>query len=330
MKTLRLILAGIGGATVTLVAAMISRYYLGRRRADKAWEASNYAPLTNLGEVDKLTILPLIDFYAARPDLATEPGVSYLVRAGDTTILFDVGYNVRGEHPSPLLRNMEALGVGLDEIDAIVISHAHGDHMGGMENQVNHTFSLSARPVELGDIPAYVPVPLIAPQFDVRVVGPPQVIAPGVATLGTIPRQLFFFGYTLEQAIAVNVRGRGAVLIIGCGHPGIERIIARAEAVLPAPIYGLVGGLHYPVAASREMIGPIQAQKLFGTGRPPWQPITERDVLEAIELLQGRKIGLISVSPHDSCDWTLNTFREAFGPAYRDLRVGEPIEVSAP
>jgi 7,8-dihydropterin-6-yl-methyl-4-(beta-D-ribofuranosyl)aminobenzene 5'-phosphate synthase len=72
----------------------------------------------------------------------------------------------------------------------------------------------------------------------------PQAIAPGIASTGPIPRQMFFFGQTLEQSLAVNVEGKGIVLIIGCGHPTIQRILERAEMLFDAPTYGVVGGLH--------------------------------------------------------------------------------------
>jgi hypothetical protein len=51
-----------------------------------------------LPAVKTLEVLPLIDWYAARDDLEAESGVSDLVRADDTTILFDPGFNRKGEH----------------------------------------------------------------------------------------------------------------------------------------------------------------------------------------------------------------------------------------
>ena len=64
-----------------------------------------------LPPVQALEVLPLIDWYAARDGLETESGVSYLVRADDTTILFELGLNRKGEPEPPLLRNMARLGV---------------------------------------------------------------------------------------------------------------------------------------------------------------------------------------------------------------------------
>jgi len=256
-----------------------------------------------------------------------EPGVSYLVRADDTTILFDVGFNQQGEHPSPLLRNMEALGVGVAEIDMLVISHAHSDHLGGISHQMRRTFALSGQPVDLKGIPAYVPEPLSNPTAQVIVVDGPRVIAPGVASMGPIPRQLFFFGWTPEQSLAVNVEGKGIVLIVGCGHPTLQRIVDRAETLFDEPLYGLVGGLHYPVTASREAIFGLPAQQFLGTGKWPWDPVNRQDVETAIAYLKRRNPQLVALSAHDSCDWSIEAFRGAFGAAYQDLLVGKEIVV---
>jgi 7,8-dihydropterin-6-yl-methyl-4-(beta-D-ribofuranosyl)aminobenzene 5'-phosphate synthase len=318
---------GLGGLIVLAIGGLLARFYLGRRRADQVWAASRYPKLKDLGTVKRLSILPLIDWYPARDDLVGESGVSYLVRADDTTLLFDVGYNRGDEHPSPLLRNMAALGVDVAEVDSLVISHAHLDHLGGMSNQKGHTFSLSGQTVDLRGIPAYVPEPLSNPTARAIVVDEPQVIAPGVASMGTIPRQLFFFGWTPEQSLAVNVEGKGLVLIIGCGHSTLQRIVDRAEMLFDAPIYGIVGGLHYPVTASREKMFGLPAQQIMGTGKWPWDPINREDVQAAIAYLQHRHPQLVALSAHDSCDWSIEALRGAFGEAYQDLLVGQEIIV---
>jgi len=334
MKSTRLIVFGLGGLTGAAVGGLVARFYLGCRRADQVWAAARYPKLEDVGTVKRLTILPLIDWYTARDPsagsgqtLVGEPGVSYLVRADDTTILFDVGYNMRGEHPSPLLRNMQALGVELDEVSLIAISHLHCDHVGGMGCQRRRTFALSGEPLDLSGVTAFVPEPMTHPTATVEVVERPRVIAPGVASIGPIPRQLFFLGWTLEQSLAVNVEGKGIVLIVGCGHQGVQRIVERAEMLFDAPLYGLVGGLHLPVTASRETLLGIPLQRFAGTGRPPWSPLREIDVQEILAYLKGKGLQLVSLSAHDSCDWSIEAFRRAFGGAYRDLRVGEVIEV---
>ena len=326
-KRKSIVLGGVAGFVLAAFGGAVVRFHLGRRRADRVWAAARYPKLKDVGTVQRLTILPLIDWYTARDPLIGEPGVSYLVRADDTTILFDVGYNVRGEHPSPLLRNMATLGVEVTEIDAVVISHAHEDHVGGRSHMMQRTFALSGQPVDLKGIPAYVPVPLSNPTARVTVVDGPLVIAPGVASMGPIPRQLFFFGWTPEQSLAVNVEGKGIVIIIGCGHSTLQRIVDRAEMLFDEPLYGIVGGLHYPVTASREVKFGLPLQRILGTGKLPWDPINRQDVEAAIAYLQRRHPQLVALSPHDSCDWSIEAFRSAFGAAYQDVQVGKEIVV---
>lgn len=303
----------------------------GRRKAAADRAAMKIEPLASPGVVRKLSILPLIDYYADRPDLRTEPGVSYLVRADDTTILLDVGFNAKKEHPSPLLQNMEALGVPASEIDMIFISHPHLDHLGGMRDQKEKTFSLSQGPVALSDIPVYAPVPLSPSRWNpgpkTHVITDPVVLKPGIASIGVIHRFLFLMGRTLENALAVNVEGKGIVLIIGCGHQTIERIIERTLALFDAPIYAIIGGLHFPVGGGRIMIGPVNVQRLVGSDNPPWTSIRETDVQNAIAAIKKVKPKIVALSPHDSSDWSLDQFRQAFGDAYVDIRVGKEIVI---
>lgn len=326
MNIKRAIAMGVGGMMGTTAGLLCARFYLGRYRAEHT--GALYPKMRDMGTVEELTILPLIDWYTADDHLANEAGVSYLIRADETTILFDMGFNRQVEHPSPLLRNMATLGVERGDVDALFFSHAHPDHLGGMSHVRNHTFAPSGQPVDLKGIPAYVPELLTNPTARTIVVDKPRLIAPGVVSMGPIPRQLFFYGWTPEQSLAVNVAGKGIVLIIGCGHPTIQRIVERAEMLFDEPLYGVVGGLHYPVTRSRSVKFGLQAQMFLGTGKLPWDPINQQDVKEAITYLQRRNPQLVALSPHDSCDWSLSAFKEAFGEAYQELLVGNPIVVS--
>ena len=324
----------LGVLVLVAVGGLVVRFHLGRRHADRVWAAARYPKLKDVGAVKHLSILPLIDRHTTHDPstssgqaLVGEPGVSYLVRADDTTILFDVGLNRHGEHLSPLLRNMQALGVTLEEVDYIVISHLHLDHVGGMEYQRKRTFALSGEPLDLSGVTAFVPVPMTHSTAKVEVVEGPRSIAPGVASLGPIPRQLFFFGWTPEQSLAVNVEGKGIVLITGCGHSTIQHIVERAEMLFNEPIYGIVGGLHYPVTTPRGGGFGLPIQRLIGTGKWPWDPISKEDVEAGIACLQSRHPQLVALSPHDSCAWSIEAFRRAFDGAYQDVLVGGEIVV---
>ncbi len=317
----------ISAAAFLLVKA--SQVNAGREEINALLDKTSYPKLANVGTVSRLTVLPLIDFYTDDKNLKTEPGVSYLVKADDTTILLDVGDNRKELHPSALVQNMKALNVKASDIDMMFITHIHLDHVGGMEEMKKGEFSLSRGPVELGAVPVYSPGPLKPSRWNpgpkVRVVSDPIVIAPGIASLGVIPRHLFIAGRTDEQVLAVNLRGKGVVLIIGCGHPTVERIIQRAKMLFNKPIYAIIGGLHFPVKGGRGNIGPINVQYIVGADRAPWNGLNEEDVDHAIKAVQKEKISVISVSPHDSSDWSLDQFKKAFTKEWIDLKVGKEI-----
>ncbi|MBN1474606.1 MAG: MBL fold metallo-hydrolase [Syntrophaceae bacterium] len=312
---------------------MFIKLWMDRNRAEKERNARNYPRIENPGSVSSLTVLPLIDFKTSFPEAKTEPGVSYLVTAGNFKVLMDVGYNAKREHPSPLMSNMKLFGVNLAEINALFISHLHLDHLGGSKDQRKHTFSLSNGPVDFPPIPVYSPLPVkpssmnFNPGSEIHVSLDPVELAPGVYGLGSIPRALYLMGYTEEQALAVNVVGKGLVLIIGCGHQTVERVIQRAEQLFDLPIYGIIGGLHFPVHGGRIMIGPVNIQAIVGSDRMPWNGINENDVYRAIRAIEDANAKIVSLSAHDSSDWAIDQFKKAFGPAYQDLLVGTPIEI---
>ncbi len=303
----------------------------GKKAADAELAGIKINKLSSPGTVKSLSILPLVDYYSNNADLKTEPGVSYLVSAGDTNILLDVGFNKKKEHPSPLVHNMKILGISASDLDMIFFSHLHLDHVGGMTEQKEKTFSLSQGPVSIPNLPVYAPVKVSASRWnpgpETQVITAPTVLKKGIVSIGVIPRYLFLMGYTLENALAINVAGKGIVLIIGCGHQTIERIIERTQALFDEPIYAIIGGLHYPVNGGRIMIGPLNLQRIVGSDRPPWISIRESDVKSAISAIKKVSPKIIALSPHDSSDWCIDQFKQAFGNTYVDVKVGQKIEI---
>lgn len=312
------ILVGILAAIGAALLALIVRFRRNQQRADAVWHEFQPQPL-DLEPVERLAVTPLVDARTANAELAGEAAVSYLVEADGARVLFDLGLNGQGETVSPLQRNAAALGVDLAAVDGVVISHRHLDHVGGFRAQRAHTFVLPDVLLEKVDVPVYLPEPLQHPTADVQFVETPQQIAPGIATIGPIPGALFVVGWTPEQALAVNVAGKGIVLIVGCGHQGVRRIVERAEALFDEPLYGLVGGLHFPVTGSA-------LQRIAGGDRPPWQSLSRDDVYRAIRYMQEKGLKRIVLSPHDSCDWTLGAFKETWGSDFDVVTVGQRIE----
>ncbi len=298
-----------------------------RTEADADWRRRQAAlrPLEGLGETSRLEILPIVEAAAAAPGLLTEPGVAYLLRTDNSTVLFDLGFNQESAPDSPLTANMSKLGVRREKIGIIFISHPHRDHVGGHYWEERGTFGFGRGQPPLGRTRIYAPIPLTYPGSVPQLSEDPAVLAPGLASVGVIRTPDYFTGMISEQALAVNVRGKGIVLVVGCGHQGLERLLARAKKLFREPLYAVVGGLHYPVSGSRLAINGVGVQKYFGTGRPPWEPVTLEDVRRGIRALKAENIRLIAVSPHDSCDLALAEFRKAFPGAWRPLAAGDPL-----
>lgn len=296
-----------------------------KQKAEQQWERSKYQKIKNLGTTKTLEILPLIDWHSNREDLKVELGVSYLIKTDEESILFDVGLNSVQSDPSPLLINMNQLGISLEDFNIIVISHNHGDHVGGGKWVENKTFSLTANQIDLGKKKVYTPVPMTYPGLNPICSEKPMILANGVATIGTISTSLFLFGLEKEQALAINVEGKGIVIIVGCGHQTLPKIIERTEVLFDEPIYGIIGGLHYPVNG-----GPIEIMGWFphmmlGTGKLPWKPITIEELKQNIEFLKKRNPKLVALSAHDSSELSIKAFHDAFPKASKDINVGERI-----
>jgi 7,8-dihydropterin-6-yl-methyl-4-(beta-D-ribofuranosyl)aminobenzene 5'-phosphate synthase len=304
---------------------LYSAFIEGTEKARDDWlrRQSELTKLADFGSTKNLVILPLVDWNVAHDRLAGESGVAYLVKTDNATVLFDVGLNAEAEDPSPLLRNMGQLGVDVRQIDAIVISHPHGDHAGGGKWVRKDSFSLTDQQIDLGDIKAYTPVPMQYPGIEVTFTENPTVIAPGVATTGVITNHFFFMGETPEQGLAVNVDGQGIVVIVGCGHQTLKKIVDRAEALFDAPLSGVLGGLHYPVTKGRN----IDIHRYVGTGKLPGEFLTVEDVQENADYLKMREIAVVGLSPHDSCDTSIEIFRRSFPHAYREILVGQEIVI---
>ncbi|MBK7230875.1 MAG: MBL fold metallo-hydrolase [Saprospiraceae bacterium] len=292
-------------------------------------EFLNYKPskIIEWGTVEKLSITPLIDWHTDQTDLKTEAGVSYLIKTDKHKILFDLGYNQKQKDPSPLQHNMAKLGVLLDSIDMIVISHNHFDHVGGKKWMDNNTFSLANNQIELGAKKIFTPIDMSYPGQNPVTTRIPQVLDSGIATLGTIPAELII-GKIDEQALAFHIKGKGILLIVGCSHQTIPKIIKRTQDLFSEPIYGIIGGLHFPIPEGRlKLVGGLIDAQRIGSGNGPFDQLKQKDVDESIKLLKEINIQIVGVGGHDSSDEVIQQFANEFGEKYRYVKVGKRIEL---
>jgi metal-dependent hydrolase (beta-lactamase superfamily II) len=321
---------------VAAVVLMSFHQQQGNRRAQQLFDEFRVERVTDFGSNSTLRILPLMEYHSSDPALRSEVGLSYLVDTDEHRILFDVGHNATGESPSPLQQNMQALGVELAGIDTVFISHNHLDHVGGLRWQRMKTFSLGTEQVPFPNPQTRLVAPdtmtypgLFAVYADKPMPLGNGVGSTGIGTTGSIPRHLAL-GWIDEQALVVNVEGLGGIIIVGCGHQTVTRLLQRYDAAFSTPLYGIVGGLHFPVPEGRINIGPLDAQRRLASGSGMFDPISMEEVEREIALLKKRGLGLIAVSAHDSSDEVIDLVRREFGEAHRHLRVGEEIVIRAP
>jgi len=330
----RVAVAGLLAMIAVLVVGVVfieMRQNQGNRRAAEVLAGFEVEAVTELGSTKTLRILPLVDFHTSNQALVTEVGVSYLVETDDRRILFDVGQNTDFESPSPLELNMKALGIDLASVDTVFISHNHFDHVGGMKWQRMSTFSVGTEQLPFPNplTRVIVPTEMTYPGLALELASGPMRLGDGLASTGAIPRQLVI-GWIEEQSLVVNVEGLGGVLIVGCGHQPVPNLVERYEAAFDAPLYGVVGGLHFPIPDGRIPVGPINGQLRFASGESMLRPMTMDDVREQLDLLKSRNLGLIAVGGHDSSDDVIEMVRKEFGDAHRYVRVGEEIVISGP
>ena len=184
------------------------------------------------------TIIPLritivFDNTIYEGDMRAAWGFAAIIERGDHTLLFDSGPN-----GTMLLHNMEELGFDPLAIDAVVLSHEHGDHTDGMITFLK----TEARP------PVYI-LPSFPRTLKTRLgnkvelieVTPGQEIVPGIFTTGEM-----YNNSTREQSLVIPTDD-GLVVITGCAHPGIVEIVAEAKSLLDAadqPVVLAMGGFH--------------------------------------------------------------------------------------
>lgn len=211
-------------------------------------------------------------FGAPSTALVKDWGFAALVEYGGRRILFDTG-----NHADTFERNVQALGIDLKRLDAVVISHRHGDHTSGL------TYLLKMNP----DVPIYVPreaaffkgplpadflkrqpgLPVTLQYFEgkkperwttgtpwenanFRIVAEATEIFPGFHLLsvqsqkpGTVEMN--------ELSLAISTP-KGLAVVVGCSHPGVENILEQATKIDPR-LYTVMGGFHLVRAPEAEV-----------------------------------------------------------------------------
>lgn len=255
------------------------------------------------------------------------PGVSYFLESDRGSLLFDLGF---GDEDPVLAGNIEKTGVDLTTAAGLVISHLHPDHMGGFAAGRQNQIPLPTGCRALKGRPCYVPDQTASDEFEVCRMDQPGLLPAGFGTTGPLARSLFFMGLTREQALLARIKGKGVVVITGCGHPTLETILEMTRQLTQEPVYAVAGGLHLPVTDSPLKKPGLQVQRIWGTGKPPWQPIDDRDVDRAVAALNREGVKEIFLSSHDICDYAIGRLdRETQGTLFC-LEAGRSYRITAP
>ncbi|WP_342726683.1 MBL fold metallo-hydrolase [Bradyrhizobium sp. B097] len=215
----------------------------------------------------KITIL--YDAFGADPTMTKDWGFSALVEVAGKRILFDTGDNAE-----IFAKNVGAKGVDLTMLDFVVLSHRHSDHMAGLSYvlSVNPKVKIYAPkegfgiygsslpstfyrkdeslPEEMryygGRPPKIMEFGAAWPNANFELVDQTTEIAPGINLIALVS-DLPGTKELKELSLAVNTPD-GLILVVGCSHPGIERIVEAATAINPK-IHLIAGGFHLVVAA---------------------------------------------------------------------------------
>jgi len=261
----------------------------------------------NLREADRLEVTILVDNYtdilllqgtdvvkrAAVPPpnaLLAEHGLSCLLKvyadSEEHVVLFDTSIS-----PIALLHNAETLGVDLNKIESVVLSHGHFDHFGGLIaflNKAQKGIPLILHPDAF--LPRRLNLPALGVQVDLPRLDEAALKETGVAidkrgqastmasdlvgVLGQVERVTEFEKgfpwaealiddewvvdpFNDDQGVVVRVKGKGLVVLSGCAHAGIINSVKHARKVSGVDkVHAVLGGFHLTGPLFEPIIGP--------------------------------------------------------------------------
>ena len=239
-------------------------------------------------EMLRLTVLAEDTANVEKPYLEARHGLSFFIEAKvagvNSSVLMDAG-----PPPDVALQNAYKLNVDLRKTDVVVLSHGHYDHIGGLLKILEHIgrpTPVVAHPKIFDPKLVYGPhlksIGLRYDQASIEASGgvlllsrSAVTILNGVVASGEIPRETHFEQtkgfYTVadeqfvedpvldDQALFINLKDKGLVIIAGCAHSGIINTLKHAQKTSEIDnIYAIVGGFHLVKADSARIQASIE------------------------------------------------------------------------
>jgi len=196
-------------------------------------------------ETKRIKIVTLYDNYQVDPKLETGWGFSCLIRRspkgeGEPNILFDTG----ADSPT-LLSNMEKLEIKPEEIDIMVLSHIHGDHVDGLEGFLEKN----------GKVKVYIPASFPnSIREKIKSFGGAYIDTSTSAEISNNVHSTEELGTWIKEQSLIVKTEKGIVVITGCAHPGIVNIIKKAKEIFPKEgVYLVLGGFHLSGTSDIEL-----------------------------------------------------------------------------
>ncbi len=258
--------------------------------------------------------------------LCGEHGLSLWIEHNNYKILFDTGQTGK------VVENAIRLGINLKEADAIVLSHGHYDHTGGLKA----VLEFIGKPIDIyahpgifdihcvsSPVDRYIGIPFRKEELEglggvFKWITKPTEVFPGIWLSGEVPRKTPF--EKIDERMYLKTKEgklpdpiiddtslfikteKGLVVILGCAHSGVVNILEHAKEVNgEEKVYAVIGGTHL-------------------------EPASGKQLEETLIYLAKLELGLIATN-HCTGLKVAGRFKEIFGSRFRFGATGETITI---